>query len=189
VVVRDGRLLVIRRRYGGRDYAVLPGGSVEPGETFEEAAVRELREEATMTSRVDRLLLTDEHTAGREARYFVMADVEGEPVLGGPELEAHGPENSFDLRWASADDLVPLGLQPEHHRTDLPRVLDLGCGSPVVEVREQPASEPAVRQAVARCRVTMPPLRFSHSGRCQPACPIRSASRSWSGHARIDSAR
>ena len=54
-----------------------------------------------------------------------MADVEGEPVLGGPELEAHGPDNSFDLRWVGADDLVPLGLQPEHLRTDLPQVLDL----------------------------------------------------------------
>jgi 8-oxo-dGTP pyrophosphatase MutT (NUDIX family) len=123
VVVRDGRLLVIKRRYDGRDYAVLPGGSVEPGETFEEAAVRELWEEATMTSRVDRLLLTNEHTAGREARYFVMADVEGEPALGGPELEEHGPENSVDLHWAGADDLAPLGLQPEHLRDDLPSLL------------------------------------------------------------------
>ena len=76
-----------------------------------------------MTSRVDRLLLTNEHTAGREARYFVMADVEGEPTLGGPELEASGPENGFDLRWARADAFASLGLQPEHLRNDLPALL------------------------------------------------------------------
>ncbi len=125
VVVRDRRLLVIKRRYGGRDYAVLPGGSVEPGETFEQAVVRELWEEATMTARVERLLLTDEHTPGREARYFVMADVVGDPVLGGPELEAHGPDNSFELLWVGSDRLEPLGLQPEPLRVDLPRLLDL----------------------------------------------------------------
>ena len=125
MVLRDRRLLVIKRHFAGRDYAVLPGGSVEPGESFEEAVVRELQEEATMAGRVDRLLLTDEHTAGRAARNCVLAGVRGEPVLGGPELDAHGPDNSFELLWARAGELEPLGLQPEHLRADLPRLLDL----------------------------------------------------------------
>ena len=43
-----------------------------------------------------------------------MADVVGDRSSAGPELEAHGPDNSFELRWVGADDLVPLGLQPEH---------------------------------------------------------------------------
>ena len=42
VVVRDGRVLVVKRHYAGRDYAVLPGGGLEPGESFEAAAEREL---------------------------------------------------------------------------------------------------------------------------------------------------
>ena len=37
MVRRGDELLVIKRYYAGRHYAVLPGGSVEPGETFEEA--------------------------------------------------------------------------------------------------------------------------------------------------------
>jgi len=124
VVQRGREVLVIKRYYSGRHYAVLPGGSVEPGETFEQAVVRELWEESSLTGRVDRELLVAEHN-DREARYFVMTDVEGTPRLSGPELEAHGPDNSFELIWATAEDLHRLGLQPEHLRTDLPRLLRL----------------------------------------------------------------
>ena len=124
-VVRRGReLLVIKRHRRGRDYAVLPGGSVEPGESFEQAAVRELWEESTLQARVDFELLAAEHN-GREARYFLMTDVEGTPELSGPELEAHGPDNSFELVWAGVHDFHDLGLQPEHLRDDLPRLLGL----------------------------------------------------------------
>ena len=69
-------------------------------------------------------LLVAEHD-GREAQYFVMADVEGTPELSGPELEAHGPDNSFELVWAGADDFERLGLKPDHLRTDLPQLLAL----------------------------------------------------------------
>ena len=52
-VVRQGnQVLVIKRYYDGRDYAVLPGGGVEPGESFEEAAIRELWEESTLHARI-----------------------------------------------------------------------------------------------------------------------------------------
>jgi len=124
-VVRRGReLLVIKRHCRGRDYAVLPGGGVEPGESFEQAAVRELWEESTLQARVDFELLAAEHD-GREARYFLMTEVVGTPELSGPELEEHGPDNSFELMWAGVDDFHRLGLQPEHLREDLPKLLGL----------------------------------------------------------------
>lgn len=124
VVRRGAEVLLVRRHRGGRDYAVLPGGGVEPGESFEEAAVRELREESTLRARVQRRLLTTEDD-GREARYFLMTDVEGSPELSGPEREACGPGDRYELTWAAAADLGRLGLQPAHLRDDLPRLLGL----------------------------------------------------------------
>ncbi len=80
----------------GHQYAVLPGGHVEAGETTETTALRELTEETTLTARIDRLLWSGQHN-GRPAWYFLMTDVNGTPLLSGPEAEAHRPDNSFKL--------------------------------------------------------------------------------------------
>ncbi|MGH4034140.1 NUDIX domain-containing protein [Actinomycetota bacterium Odt1-20B] len=106
----------------GHDYAVLPGGHVEPDETLAEAAVRELREETTLIARVERVLWTGLHN-DRPATYFLMADVEGRARLSGPEAEANAPDNRFELCWATVDDLNPLGLHPAEARQHLAGLL------------------------------------------------------------------
>jgi 8-oxo-dGTP diphosphatase len=48
------RVLLVRHSYGRLNWE-LPGGASEPGETFEETALRELREETGLDGRVERL--------------------------------------------------------------------------------------------------------------------------------------
>jgi ADP-ribose pyrophosphatase YjhB (NUDIX family) len=109
----------------GHHYAVLPGGHVDEGETAETAALRELNEETTLEARIDRLLWTGRHN-GRPAFYFLMTDVMGTPVLSGPEAEAHGPNDSFELMWAAADEFDHLSLHPADIREPLAQLLHRG---------------------------------------------------------------
>ena len=53
VIDEAGRVLVIQRRDNGAWEA--PGGILEPGETFEEGVLREVREETGITVEVERL--------------------------------------------------------------------------------------------------------------------------------------
>jgi ADP-ribose pyrophosphatase YjhB (NUDIX family) len=71
VVVDGDQVLVMKRHKRGRDYALLPGGGVEAGETAAEAALRELHEETTLVGEIDRLLWTGQHN-NRPACYFLM---------------------------------------------------------------------------------------------------------------------
>jgi 8-oxo-dGTP diphosphatase len=48
LIVRDGRLLLVRQDRQGESYWLLPGGGVAFGERFGEALVRELREELAL---------------------------------------------------------------------------------------------------------------------------------------------
>lgn len=124
VVVRDGQVLVVRRRLAGRSYSVLPGGGIEPGETPADAAERELLEETSLRARAGELVHEGTHRAGRAASYFLMQDVIGEAVLGGEELAAHGPDNSYELAWATRAELDAIALQPVEARVLLHRLMD-----------------------------------------------------------------
>src|SRR4051812_47465929 len=94
----------------GYPYAVLPGGGIEPGETAEEAAVRELAEECSLEGRVVRRLFDGDH-GGRSASYVLIDAPEGEAVLGGPEAEAQAPDNHYQPLWVTAGG-VPMPPPP-----------------------------------------------------------------------------
>ncbi|MGH3992832.1 MAG: NUDIX hydrolase [Pseudonocardiaceae bacterium] len=103
VVLRPGEegyevCLVHRPRYG--DWT-LPKGKLDPDETFEEAAVREVEEETGLRCELGRELPSTHYTDARGrpkiVRYWLME------VVGG-EFE---PNNEVDeLRWMRAHDAV-----------------------------------------------------------------------------------
>ena len=101
VVVRDGQVALVHRpRY---DDWTLPKGKLDAGESFEEAAVREVQEETGVHARLVRELpSTSYRVGGRQkiVRYWLM-DVDHE----GP----FEPNDETDqLRWVALDDALRL---------------------------------------------------------------------------------
>jgi ADP-ribose pyrophosphatase YjhB (NUDIX family) len=99
-----GRLLLIKR--GHEPDAGLwsvPGGRVEPGETDEEAVVREVREETALSVVCDRLV----GSVQRPGLGGAVLDIRDYAVtVTGGELAAG--DDAADARWVSPADLASL---------------------------------------------------------------------------------
>lgn len=109
-------LLILRRR-AGREYATLPGGGVESGETPAQACAREVHEEVNLRVAVGPELRVIENLGNRE-HYFLCVVTGGEMRLGdGPEGLRHGPENAYDPQWVAVSRLDAVNLLPEAART------------------------------------------------------------------------
>jgi uridine kinase len=108
-VVRDGALLTVRKR--GTSMFMLPGGKLEPGESFVDCAVREAAEEVGLTLLAAELVPLGDWTvaAANEPGALVRSAVFVAPP-GQPEPRALG--EIAELRWVPlgqrADDLAPL---------------------------------------------------------------------------------
>ncbi len=60
ILVKGEKILLVRHRKGNRTYWVLPGGRVKYGETIEETARREMKEETDLKIKLNKLVFIDE---------------------------------------------------------------------------------------------------------------------------------
>lgn len=95
IVVHHGMLLMVKHDdlFAGREYWCLPGGRIEPGETPEQAAVREVKEETGLHVKVIRHLLTDRFNV--DSGYTTAFTFLGEVVSGQLSLG----EDPEDVDW------------------------------------------------------------------------------------------
>jgi 8-oxo-dGTP pyrophosphatase MutT (NUDIX family) len=108
VVVRDGQVALVHRpRY---DDWTLPKGKLDPGESFEDAAVREVEEETGLRGRLVRELPASEYQVrGRPkvVRYWLMHVEHDGPFVPNDETD--------ELRWAALDEALQLLTYDRDH--------------------------------------------------------------------------
>ena len=108
VIVRDRRVFATQRGYGEwKDWWEFPGGKVEPGETPEEALVREIREELGARIEVEEFLHEVQMDYPRfrlSLRAYLCRVAEGELTLREHEAARWlSPEEYFTPAWLPAD--------------------------------------------------------------------------------------
>jgi ADP-ribose pyrophosphatase YjhB (NUDIX family) len=105
-VIKDksGRILLIQRGHSpGKGLWSIPGGRVEPGETDEDAVVREVSEETGLDVACGQLLGSVERSGPAETifdiRDYTAAVVGGELAAG---------DDAADVRWVTPAELASL---------------------------------------------------------------------------------
>jgi ADP-ribose pyrophosphatase YjhB (NUDIX family) len=116
IIVREGKILLVRHAKGGKSYWVLPGGKLERNEGLPECAAREVKEETGLDISVGSLLYCGEFTGSgfQVIDLFFRAKLErGEENLG-YDPEDRGPEKVLkEMKWHPLEGIHTVRLLPE----------------------------------------------------------------------------
>ncbi|WP_456277012.1 NUDIX domain-containing protein [Bacillus sp. AK128] len=99
-IIKNDLILMVEESYPNHTFWTLPGGGLEKGESFEEAVVREVKEEVNLDVRVIKFLFSNQYELGEERCYLVELVDDQEPILG-YDPEAGSNQTLSDVKWHS----------------------------------------------------------------------------------------
>jgi ADP-ribose pyrophosphatase len=111
IVIKDRAVLLVKRSNPPNQGAwAIPGGLVELGETLQQAAEREIREETGLTIKATTPVhvfdFIEKDSAGRLRFHYVIVDLVAEFVSG----EVSAADDAADAQWFSAEALDKVEL-------------------------------------------------------------------------------
>lgn len=100
-IIKDNFILMVREETDRKSFWTLPGGGLENAESFEEAVIREVREEVNLDVKVIKFLFSRNYEHGIEKCYLVEPTNNKLPTLGyDPEFPMDN-QNLKEVAWHS----------------------------------------------------------------------------------------
>ena len=117
------RMLLVRQHHDGKDIWMVPGGGIEDGESAEEAAIREVREETGLDIGLDGLLWHVEEVSDRGQRFvniFLghLSDPAQKAVLGRDPEFAEDAQVLREVAFLSRQEIAGLEVVYPHYLRD-----------------------------------------------------------------------
>jgi 8-oxo-dGTP diphosphatase len=113
ILINDGKLALIERHRLGRHYFSFPGGGVDEGESPQETAIREAREELGISVEIKQKA-AEVHFGEKVQHYFLVEVVSGEFGTGtGEEYGEYNPmHGTYHPIWMSLADVSKNNVVP-----------------------------------------------------------------------------
>ncbi|OGR48014.1 MAG: hypothetical protein A2X34_00800 [Elusimicrobia bacterium GWC2_51_8] len=117
VIIEGGKaLLIMMRNLKGEHVWTFPKGHLEPGETPEQAAVREVLEETGYECRIKKKLFKahysftrDSFPVEKDVQWYLMEKTGGNGV-------PRTPDEIFAMKWCEAEEAAKILVYPSDHK-------------------------------------------------------------------------
>jgi 8-oxo-dGTP pyrophosphatase MutT (NUDIX family) len=137
ILIEDGKLALIERHRAGLHYFTFPGGGVDAGESYEEAAVREMEEETGLQVRVLRKV-ADLYYNGDLQPFFLVEKIGGEYGTGtGEEFGEFDPiHGTYHPLWMPLSEVLGKNVVPRPIAQIVARSVTEGWPGQAVTIQE-----------------------------------------------------
>ena len=120
IIIEKGKILLLHRIKFGKEYFVLPGGSVEENENNKNALIREVKEETGLDVKIERELWQVNNEYDKRTQYiYLISKYSGNLELGSPEKERQSEDNKYILEWRNIEDLKTIKFFPTEIKTNI----------------------------------------------------------------------
>jgi ADP-ribose pyrophosphatase YjhB (NUDIX family) len=115
IVLKDGKVLLVRSDYGGEEFFLFPGGGLEFGETLEDCAVRETLEETGLKVKVGKLIHINEYIYKNDWKKRSITPFFLAKIVNSSEIISRKDDGGKikEVIWMGVSELDKIDLRPK----------------------------------------------------------------------------
>lgn len=138
IIIRNEKLLVMKRNKFGDIYYALVGGGLDPGETPEQALIREVKEEASMRlTRFRKVFIESAWGRFGDQHVYLCEDPGGDPLLRSDTTEAKLNKigvNTFEPMWLEISQIPKVKFRSPNLHKHLIKCLETGFSDKIIRL-------------------------------------------------------